>query len=28
MMIFKLAYSSMLKMTMETCITLKEIDNW
>jgi hypothetical protein len=27
MMIFKLAYSSMLKMTMETCITLKEIDN-
>ena len=27
MMIFKLAYSSMLKITMETCITLKEIDN-
>ena len=27
MMLFKLAYSSMLKMTMETCITLKEIDN-
>ena len=28
MMIFKLAYSSMLRITMETCITLKEIDNW
>lgn len=27
MMIFKLAYSSMLRITMETCITLKEIDN-
>ena len=27
MMLFKLAYSSMLRMTMETCITLQEIDN-
>jgi hypothetical protein len=28
MMLMKLAYSDMLRMTMETCITLKEIDNW
>ena len=27
MMLMKLAYSDMLRMTMETCITLKEIDN-
>ena len=27
MMLFKLAYSDMLRMTMETCITLQELDN-
>ena len=27
MMLMKLAYSNMLRMTMETCITLQEIDN-
>ena len=27
MMIFKLAYSNMLRIEMQTCITLKEIDN-
>jgi hypothetical protein len=28
MMLYKLAYSDMLRMTMETCITLQELDNW
>jgi hypothetical protein len=28
MMLFKLAYGDMLRMTMETCITLQELDNW
>ena len=27
MMLMKLAYSDMLRMTMETCITLQELDN-
>jgi hypothetical protein len=27
MMLYKLAYSDMLRMTMETCITLQELDN-
>jgi len=27
MMLMKLAYSNMLRLTMETCITLQEIDN-
>jgi hypothetical protein len=27
MMLFKLAYSDMLRLTMETCITLQELDN-
>ena len=27
MMLFKLAYGDMLRMTMETCITLQELDN-
>jgi hypothetical protein len=28
MMLMKLAYSNMLRLTMETCITLQELDNW
>jgi len=27
MMLMKLAYSNMLRLTMETCITLQELDN-